>query len=220
MNILFVIIECIAFLALFSCRLPTVGPPAGKGKIKIEWIHNLTGDFSFAEKWSYPENVYRNEYDQLSCDGLCPPEIETMRDSTGRIYDDSLKAFYRLVDTMHLAHGIQCEGWCYEWDGTDLITARRKSDGTVECFSGCNASTHSILHFIIANDICSPAITLNSIASAQTKTYPCMDGYFKIDRGLFKDGTLKAEFDLNFENKENTRQKMFLKGRIYSNFRR
>ena len=68
--------------------------------ILIKWVENLAGDFSFIKKWSYPEGVYKNEYGQLSCDGLCPPEIDAMKDSTGRIYADSLRAFSRSASAL------------------------------------------------------------------------------------------------------------------------
>ena len=32
--------------------------------ITIEWVDNLSGDFSFTNNWSYPEGVYKNEYGQ------------------------------------------------------------------------------------------------------------------------------------------------------------
>jgi hypothetical protein len=130
MNILSALIELIAIIGLLTCNLHTGDSThAGKGQINIEWSRNIEGDFSFAEKWSYPEGVYRNTYGQLGCDGFCPPEIDLMMDSTGLIYSDSLKAFYKLIDTTHLSHTIQCEAWCYEWAGTDFITARKKRQG-------------------------------------------------------------------------------------------
>lgn len=221
MNILFATIDCIAIIGLSAFHASAADPATvEKGTVKIEWSDKIAGDFSFAEKWSYPDDIYRNEYGQLSCDGSCPPEIDRMQNSAGRIYSDSLKAFYRFVDTTHLAHTIQCEAWCYEWAGTNFLTARQKGGDTVECFTECNASTHSYLHFFMANGVCSPTIELNSIVSARTVTYPCEGGFFRVDPGLFKKGILKTEFDLNFEHKENPRRKMFWKGRIYSKVRR
>jgi hypothetical protein len=216
-NLMLLFIELFAIIGISSFNLHAGGSTcAGKGAVPIEWCRNIKGDFSFAKQWSYPEGVYRNAYGQLSCDGFCPEEIELMKDSAGRIYRDSLEAFYKLIDTTHLLHTIQCDAWCYEWGGTDFITAEKKGRDTVECFTRCNASTHSSLHFIIANGVCLPEIELKSIVPDGNATYPYRNGYFKIDRGLFKNGILKAEFDLNFEHKENPGQKMYWKGRIYS----
>lgn len=38
------------------------------GEILITWQDSIAGDFSFKE--DYPEGVYKNEFGQLSCDGL------------------------------------------------------------------------------------------------------------------------------------------------------
>lgn len=64
------------------------------GEIEISWVDNLPGDFSFAKNWDYPEGVYRNEFGQLSCDGLCPQEVDRMMDENGKIYEDSFTAFF------------------------------------------------------------------------------------------------------------------------------
>jgi hypothetical protein len=76
-------------------------------KIAIQWTDHLDGDFSFKDNWSYPEGIYRNEFGQLSCDGLCPPEIYEMKDENGRIRDEQLTVFYQLVDTIHQYHSIR-----------------------------------------------------------------------------------------------------------------
>jgi hypothetical protein len=94
-------------------------------QIKIQWIDNLDGDFDFRTKWSYSEGIYRNEFGQLSCDGFCPEGTESMKDSEGKIHPDSLTRFYQLVDTTHQFYSISCEAWCYEWGGTDFITAKQ-----------------------------------------------------------------------------------------------
>ena len=65
-------------------------------EIQITWADNLLGDFSFKENWEYLEGVYKNEFGQLSCDGFCPPETDQMKDKNGKIFEDSLAAFYQL----------------------------------------------------------------------------------------------------------------------------
>ena len=92
--------------------------PIGR-KIKIQWVDNLPGDFSFSKKWDYPEGIYKNEFGQLSCDGICQEEVYAMMDSAGKIYKDSLAAFYKIVDTAHQYHSIKADAWCYEYAGTD-----------------------------------------------------------------------------------------------------
>jgi len=184
--------------------------------ITIEWADNLSGDFSFANNWSYPEGVYKNEYGQLSCDGLCPPEIDAMKDSTGRIYEDSLQAFYKIIDTTHQTHSIQSEAWCYEWAGTDFIEVFRKSKDSVSCFTITGIATHCSLQLDIIENICYAAIDLNSIVPGSNAKYYCTDGYITIDKKLWKEGIMKAEFSFNFEHNENPKKPIYWKGKIYA----
>ncbi len=202
--------------ALFSCKIKNSPSSRTDGEIKIEWIKNLKGDFSFQKEWSYPEGVYKNEFGQLSCDGLCPPETDAMKDNAGKIYKDSLKAFYQLVDTTHQFHSIQSKAWCYEWAGTDFFVARQKSKDSVECYTEMNMATHCSLNLDIINGSCYPGIELNSITSSDSKIYKCSGGSIKIDEVLWKQGIIKAEFSFNFHHPEKPAQPMYWKGKIYA----
>ena len=92
---------------LISLSLTTgKGETLKPGTVQITWVKELSGDFSFKDQWDYPEGVYINTFGQVSCDGFCPPETDAMTDENGRIFDDSLAAFYQLVDTTHLYHSI------------------------------------------------------------------------------------------------------------------
>jgi hypothetical protein len=203
------------FILLISCG-STSTRKLNSGEISIKWVDNLTGDFSFKDNWSYLEGIYRNEFGQLSCDGLCPPEIDEMKDENGKIYEDSLESFYKLVDTTHLFHSIESEAWTYEWAGTDYIIVERKNKDTVVCFTKNNAATHSCLHLIITKNTVTPTIIINSITSnSDTKTYTCKCGKMLIDKELWKQGILKARFDFEFYHNENS-NKMYWKGNIYA----
>ena len=126
------------------------------GVVEIQWVDDLSGDFSFKDKWSHPEGIFTNEFGQLVCDGFCPPGVENMRDKNGRIIADSIELYYNLVDTIPLFHTIQSEAETYEWAGTDFITVERINKDTVNCFTLNNASTHSSLNLIIAGNIVRP----------------------------------------------------------------
>lgn len=184
--------------------------------VKIVWVTNLKGDFSFTKRWSYPEGVYKNEYGQLSCDGLCPTEIENMSDSTGRIYEDSLKAFYQFVDTTHIPHSIECDAWCYEWAGTNFIDVYRSSNDTVFASTWTNVATHCSLELTIMGDSCIAIIDLKSIAPGGSAKYYCSNGTIAIDQELWKQGILKASFNFDFDHPENPRKPIFWKGKIFS----
>jgi hypothetical protein len=139
-----------------------------------------------------------------------------MKDSSGKIINDSLGAFYKLIDTTHRFHSIQCEAWCYEWAGTDFINALQKSTDTIACATEMNSGTHCSLRLTIAHGFCSPEIELAGIAATGSRTYKCTSGLIEIDRKLLKKGILKATFDFHFDHKENPGQPMYWKGSIYS----
>lgn len=185
-----------------------------KGRLVIEWVDYLPGDYSFKDKWDYPMGVYKNDFGQVSCDGFCPEEVYRMMDSTGRIYKDSLSSFYKYVDTTHVFHTISCDAWCYEYGETNDIKAVKGDSGKVICWTMCNAGTHCSLQLNIKGDTCFSSIDLKSIVPRMNAVYYCNGGHIKIDKGLFKNGILKAEFDIDFENKEpGEKEKMFWKGR-------
>ena len=183
--------------------------------IKIKWVDNLSGDFSFTKKWSYHEGIYRNEYGQLSCDGFCAPGVESMIDSNGKILKDSIQAFYKLVDTTHLRHSFASKGWCYEWAETDFIDVLRHGD-SVSCYTWTNAAMHCTLQLKIINDTCTAIIDLNSIVPGGDAIYYCTNGYITIDRKKWLKGIMKAEFNFNFGHPEDPKKPIYWKGKIYS----
>ncbi len=207
---LFVILLTISLSPIFSQEESN-----GTKKIKIKWVNNLKGDFSFKEQWSYPEGVYKNQYGQISCDGFTSDETAKMIDSSGRIYKDSLNAFYQLVDTTHLYHTIKSEAWCYEWTGTDFIEVKRVSENKVLAKTINNAATHSSLILEIGKDSCSSRIELNSITQSGKKTFYIKRGRIKIDKQYWKKGILKAKFDFIFDNTTEPAKQMFWKSKIF-----
>lgn len=211
------LIYIILTFGLISCGLTfDKKEKAESGEIQISWLDSLTGDFSFTKNWEYPEGVYKNEFGQLSCDGLCPPEIDRMKDEKGKIYEDSLKAFYQLLDTTHLFHSIQSEAWTHEWAGTNFVTASRKNADTTICFTYNKIATHSSLILTIIKDKCIPTIELNSITHTETKIYNCKNGQIEIDKSLWEKGILKANFNFVFDHIENPQKTMYWKGKIYT----
>ena len=118
-------------------------------------------------------------------------------------------------DTLHIFHSIESDAWCYEWGGTNYITAERINEDTVVCFTECNESTHSSLNLIITENTVKPTIILNSIMDFDEKIYKCKNGQMAIDKNMWKQGILKATFDFDFyHNEDSTR--MYWKGNIYT----
>jgi len=184
--------------------------------VLINWVDQLSGDFSFTKIWSYREGIYQNEYGQISCDGFCPPEIEAMKDSTGRIYEDSLQAFYEIIDTTHQFHSIQSEAWCYEYNGTDFMEVNRLDNDSFHCFTLTGISTHCSLNMDIQGDICLATIELNSTNQAGNFIFYCTKGKISIDKNLRKEGILKAVFSFYFDHQENPKEPVYWKGKIFA----
>jgi len=183
---------------------------------KIEWVDNLKGDFSFAQNSDYPENVFRNDYGELVCDGMCDPLLDEMRDENGRIIPDSIFRYYQLLDTTHLYHTLQSEASTYEWAGADFAEAYRNKDKTINCYTLRNAATHSSLVLKIDGNYCSSYIELLGVANTEPAFFTYKEGWIKIDKNLFEKGILKAEFDLQFKNPDNPDKPMWWKGKIYT----
>ena len=74
-----IVFYCLLIFSSHLCGQNTKGPVRTSSiPVLINWVDQLSGDFSFTKIWSYPEGIYKNEYGQISCDGFCPPEIDTM----------------------------------------------------------------------------------------------------------------------------------------------
>lgn len=200
----------------FYCFIAIVAISCSKQDgINIEWVDSLPGDYSFTKKWNYNDNIFRNQFGQLVCDGLCPEELANMRDEEGRIYEDSLHRYYQLVDTSHIYHTIECEAQCYEWAGTNNIITIPTVKNGIKAYTLCNPATHSSLKLNIIDNKCFAEIELSSITPSGQQIFPCNDGYIRIDKKLWKEGIIKAEFDLSFENTLQPQDSLWWKGKIY-----
>lgn len=184
--------------------------------IKINWVKEIEGDFSFKDEWSYQIGVYLNKFGQLSCDGLCPPETYEMKDEEGRILDDSLTSFYRIIDTTHLFHSIQSEAWTYEWSGTDFIHFNSEEDQTILGWTEGTPGTHSGLNIKISGDSATSWIHYNSIMEYGEHTFQMENGSIDMDQQLFKKGIIKAKFNMTFINTLDPDKPLFWRGLIYT----
>jgi hypothetical protein len=183
--------------------------------IHIQWVDDPDGDFSFAEQWSYADNVFTNEFGQLVCDGICDEALFEMQDEYGRIFDDSLIRYYQLPDTTRYYHTVACDADAPEWAGTDFAYAYKSGD-TIKCYTMCNAGTHGSLGLSVINDICIPRIMLNSVAKPGIQYFEVKDGSIRIGSMVMGKGILKAEFDFRFINPADAGNPMWWKGKIYT----
>lgn len=184
--------------------------------IAIDWVNEIGGDFSFKNQWSYPEGVYLNRFGQLSCDGDCPPEIDRMKDDKGRIYTDSLQAFYQKVDTTHIYHSIKSKASAYEYSGTKFIKFEKKPDNSIFGKTMFNVGTHSSLNIKIKNDSVTAWIEYNGTTDPRKYIFPLKEGQIKIEKLNFNKEIIKAKFNLEFVNTLNENEKMYWIGLIYS----
>ncbi|MBP1673232.1 MAG: hypothetical protein H6Q25_1047 [Bacteroidetes bacterium] len=194
----------------------TYKPKDNKAKsIKIEWVNDLDGDFSFVNQWSYPEGIYRDEFGVLLQDGISSDIIETLKDSTGSIAPESLTYYYTLVDTNHLYHTISGESNCYEWVGTDFVDVFQDDKHQIVCKTQTTVGTHSSLVITIDKNDCSSKIELYTISSPSLIVFYGISGNMKIDKKYWKNGILKCEFEFYFVDPAKPDTPIFWKGKIY-----
>jgi len=186
--------------------------------IQIAWVDSLAGDFSFRQQWRYPEGIYRNQFGQLCCDGLCPDGVSHMRDTTGKIYSEYLKAYYQLVDTTHQHYSLQSTTNSYEFAQAHFASATYTlSERSIKCYTPTNIATHSSLHLEILPTGCKAKVLLNSIRSEIGKQiFECTDGQIIIDKTLWKAGVLKATFNFQFYNHLAPKTPLYWKGKIFT----
>lgn len=173
------------------------------------------GDFDFHNNWSYQEGVYINTWGQLSCDGLCPMEIDRMKDSVGRIYDDSLTAFYQIIDTTHLFHTISCDASMYEYAGVDFIQFKPIEGGFIG-LTDFTIATHSTLTIQIKNQECTAWVDYNSIRADGQEQFQLTKARVLLDEESFKNGIIKGSFDFRFENHLDASFDLWWRGSIYA----
>ncbi|HEY1045682.1 MAG TPA: hypothetical protein VGF79_04535 [Bacteroidia bacterium] len=212
--------NCILFLAWFSVnsqsysqRSTSINPNLSK-PIVISWVNELQGDFSFTKNWSYPFGIFLNDYGQPVCDGFCLPESEAMKDSTGRIYPDSLEAFYKLNDTTHLYHTLECEGNGYEKGEVNFMSVCIKGKDSFHCSVGI-LPYHS-MYLDIVKDTCKGHIYFNSPAPDGSMRYYISSGKMTINRQLWQKGIMKAEFNLSFVDPDNPEHPFIWTGKVYT----
>lgn len=183
----------------------------------IEWKDLSQENFTFAKEWDYPEGVYKNQFGQLSCDGICLPETDQMKDEDGKIYEDSLQAFYKLVDTTHIYSKMQSKGTAIEFVDSPQITVKRIDKDTIEAFTNLSSATHSLLKIKIINDrYFVPTVELISVRNEDKLIYPCVEGTLEMDKTYWEKGIMKANFSFLFFDEQHPDKPIEWKGKILS----
>jgi hypothetical protein len=184
----------------------------------VIWVETVTGDFSFKDRWSYNENVFKDEKGQLFCDGFCSERLDALRDKNGRINPDSVSVYYRLLDTTHFYHSLQCESSCSEFAGADFIDVIQIDKDSFFCQTHTTAGTHCSLNMSFIRSFFKSGVRLNSIISGGSDSYEYVNGNLRIEEPMLKKGILKAEFYLVFWNMADgdASEYIYWKGWIYS----
>ncbi|GHT28310.1 hypothetical protein AGMMS49574_02350 [Bacteroidia bacterium] len=204
----------ILLTALLFTGCITTGRHRQTAAIPVRWASHLDGDFSFSEKWSYGEWIFKNQFGQLVCDGWCPPGTEAMHDTDGRIIEDSLTAYYQLVDTTH---------YYYTMTTNDPQTpdtlwhtqAERSGHDTVTCYTDMYGGAYTTMHIQIIKNRCFPLIQLISPEPDGDRVFPCTGGSFAIDQTCWQQGILKAAYQFTFLDSA-INQAFTRKGKIYA----
>jgi hypothetical protein len=173
-------------------------------------------DFSYTSKWDYPLGVYVNRHGQVSCDGFCPEGAWGFRDEEGKIYEDSLEAFYALVDTMHEFHSLNSQAHQYEWGQSAQLRFTKSENGDYVGVSACDASTHSALVLTISGDRFNASVDFNSIRQTPRQNFQLKTGILVLDSEAYMNGILKGKFDFTFENTLDSEVPLTWKGTFYS----
>ncbi|MFT5821684.1 MAG: hypothetical protein ACI8ZM_002938 [Crocinitomix sp.] len=204
-----VVLAALLTFSFFSNSKPSLK------SIPLQFVQNLDGDFSFTKNWDYDWGVYVNQYGQLSCDGFCPDRAYEMK-VDGKIPEDSLAAFYQLVDTSHLHHTMSSVALMYEFTGCDYIYIKRDSMNRIVGETGITPGTHSTLNFEIEKGQCEIWAHYNSISAQKPRNFPLKSGFIKLDLGAYEVDTIKAQFDLTFQNTLESDMALTWKGLIYA----
>lgn len=191
------------FLTTFICLISFYGFSQPKlAHFTINHVDDFEDEqFSFTQKWSYPEGVYLSQYGQLICDGLCPEGAENYINEQGKIGPQSLEKYYEIVDTTHYFHTFFSNSNAPEFAGSNFISAVRHLDGSILCESANNVATHSSLHLKLDGTNLIAWIEVNSInPSIGRKKLQCISANFNLSDRAYEKGFLKAEFNLLFAN--------------------
>lgn len=210
----------VAFVASCACTPGDVSKTSNVTRsstaVEVHWKERLIGDFSFTSDWSYEDNVFKNQFGELTCEVDCSERLSAMLDEDGRIFPDSIEAYYSLFDTTHFYHTLASEAFAYEWVGSDFATAVRTSPRSIEVFSHINVGTHSSLVLRVTGSTCVPIVELNSITPLGRVDFSCTGGRVEFEQVAWDSGMVRAEFDLTFNNPISPDEPLSWKGRIFT----
>jgi hypothetical protein len=183
--------------------------------IPISWFNNLKGNFSFAQEWSFAENVGLNDAQQIACINNCGKQIEAMTDRNGLIKSDSLDAYYKIVDSTRHYHTIQSRCTIDGWKPTNFIKIRKYGDFAIEGHTTTDSTSKCSLCFRISNNQLT-AWAYQKQEGRSTKIIRVNGGKIFLDELAFSKGIFKATFSFTFDKEVNSFKALFWSGKIYA----
>jgi len=183
--------------------------------IIIEWFNNLKGDFSFASKWSYAENIGLNKAQQIACLKNCSDRAQKMMDDEGLILSDSTDLYYQIIDSTRKYHTLDSRSTLYDWKTSNFIKVRRYGNFVLEGSVIQDSISNCSLFFRIKDDYLT-AWAYHKPIKGESKIFRLNRGKIFLDREAFDKGIFKATFSFTFENDVNSLKALFWSGKIYT----
>ena len=181
-------------------------PFLGFSQVELTWVDSINDDFSFTEEWDYQEGIYVNMWGQLSCDGFCPREADRMKDGEGRIFDDSLDAFYAVIDTAHRYFTHESKVRAYSYGESHHVIVEERA-GKLLLRTEMNMMAQSTLHLEIdlnadGKEQLNAYTIYYSLSDQPPRKFKVNSGRIEIDQLAYNQGVLKLKFDLEFESEQ------------------
>lgn len=184
-------------------------------QIEISWFTNLKGNFSFASKWSFADNVGLNVAQQIACLQNCHERIQKMMDEDGLIISDSTDAYYLLVDSTRKYHTLQSRSTFSDWKPSDFIKIRKYGNFTIEGSVIADSTSKCSVFFRIKDNYLT-AWAYHKPTNGATKIFKLDGGKIFLDKEAFDKGIFKATFSFTFNNDINSLKPLYWSGKIYS----
>lgn len=183
--------------------------------IPIEWFNNLRGDFSFASKWSFAENIGLNNAQQIACLKNCSERVQKMMDEEGLILSDSTDVYYQIIDSTRKYHSLESRSTLYDWKPSNFIKVRRYGNFVLEGSVIQDSTSNCNLFFRIKDNYLTTWAYHKPINGA-TKIFHLNGGKMFLDKEAFDKGIFKATFSFTFENDINSLKALYWSGKIYT----
>ena len=197
-----VYLHCMKFILILIFSLPIFG----FSQVELVWVDSIDADFSFTEDWDYEEGIYVNQWGQLSCDGFCPRAADAMKDDHGRIFDDSLAAFYAIIDTTHRYFTHESTARVYSYGESHYVTLEERG-GRLFLRTEMNMMAQSSLHLEInlnadGAEQFDAYLIYYSLSDQPPRKFALVSGSIEISNLAYNNGMVKLEFDLEFESEK------------------